>query len=82
LVGEDKGLRYCSSMEEGGPRTAGGSSASSAAYRGDGKITAIVNRGHCGTIIQQVDYVLDELHGYAALRDAETGIEVGACGIS
>ncbi|KAF9644280.1 hypothetical protein BDM02DRAFT_3150579 [Thelephora ganbajun] len=24
-----------------------------------------------------IDYVLDELHGYAALRDEETGIEVG-----
>ena len=30
-------------------------------------------------IIQQVDYVLDELHGYAALRDEETRIEVRAC---
>jgi hypothetical protein len=38
------------------------------------------NDDHCGThfIIQQVDYVLDELHGYAAMRDKETGIEVGA----
>lgn len=26
--------------------------------------------------MQQVEHVLDELHGYAALRDRETGIEV------
>jgi hypothetical protein len=29
---------------------------------------------------QQTDYVLGELHGYAALRDEETGIGVGEDG--
>ena len=36
-----------------------------------------VNDNRCQTIMCQVDHVLDELHGYAALRDSETGIEVG-----
>ena len=31
---------------------------------------------HCEPSVQQTGYVLGELHGYAALRDEETGIEV------
>ena len=42
------------------------------------RVSVMVNNDHYGTIIRQVDYVLDELHGYASLRDRETGIEVGA----
>jgi hypothetical protein len=37
----------------------------------------IVDKNHYQMTTQQVDYVLDELHGYAALRDEETGIKVG-----
>jgi hypothetical protein len=34
------------------------------------------NNDHYEPSVQQIDYVLGELHGYAALRDEETGIEV------
>ena len=45
-------------------------------------LTMISNDDHRGTIVQQVDYVLDELHGFAVLRDEETGIEVSVRSVS
>ena len=30
----------------------------------------------CGSTFSKIDYVFQELHGYASIRDCETGIEV------
>ena len=42
-----------------------------------GKIPLSLNHSPCPYFGTQINYVLEELHGYASLRDPETGIEVG-----